>query len=168
METGRVQDGKDGFQRLAATYPDNALLCIAWADICLEDGNTEEAEQICSHILEIEPKHIGGKMVYAKCLAARKQYHEAKDCAYEIMRSSTDNPMLIEQMAELLKEYIFLPLEMQDMSWYTAHWCVMKTISGAWIMKIWKKRLNPRRSKTPKMTLTFVFYLSIIGAHDKF
>ncbi len=105
METGRVQDGKDGFQRLAATYPDNALLCIAWADICLEDGNTEEAEQICSHILEIEPKHIGGKMVYAKCLAARKQYHEAKDCAYEIMHSSTDNPMLLEQMAELLKEW---------------------------------------------------------------
>lgn len=105
METGRVQDGKEGFQRLAATYPDNALLCIAWADICLEDGNTEEAEQICSHILEIEPKHIGGKMVYAKCLAARKQYHEAKDCAYEIMHSSTDNPMLLEQMAELLKEW---------------------------------------------------------------
>ncbi len=105
METGRVQDGKDGFQRLAASYPDNALLCIAWADICLEDGNTEEAERICSHILEIEPKHIGGKMVYAKCLAARKQYHEAKDCAYEIMHSSTDNPMLIEQMAELLKEW---------------------------------------------------------------
>lgn len=105
METGRVQDGKDGIQRLAATYPDNASLCIAWADICLEDGNTEEAERICSHILEIEPKHIGGKMVYAKCLAARKQYHEAKDCAYEIMRSSTDNPMLIEQMAELLKEW---------------------------------------------------------------
>lgn len=105
METGRVQDGKDGFQRLAASYPDNALLCIAWADICLEDGNTEEAERICSHILEIEPKHIGGKMVYAKCLAARKQYHEAKDCAYEIMHSSTDNPMLIEQMVELLKEW---------------------------------------------------------------
>ena len=105
MENGRVQDGKDGFQRLAAAYPDNALLCIAWADICLEDGNTEEAERISSHILEIEPKHIGGKMVYAKCLAARKQYHEAKDCAYEIMHSSTDNPMLIEQMAELMKEW---------------------------------------------------------------
>lgn len=105
METGRMQDGKDGFQRLAAAYPDNALLCIAWADICLEDGNAEEAERISSHILEIEPKHIGGKMVYAKCLAARKQYHEAKDCAYEIMHSSSDNPMLIEQMAELMKEW---------------------------------------------------------------
>ena len=105
METGRMQDGKDGFQRLAAAYPDNALLCIAWADICLEDGDTEEAERISSHILEIEPKHIGGKMVYAKCLAAKKQYHEAKDCAYEIMHSSTDNPMLIEQVAELMKAW---------------------------------------------------------------
>ena len=105
METGRVQDGKDGFQHLAAAYPDNALLCIAWADICLEDGDIEEAERISSHILEIEPKHIGGKMVYAKCLAAKKQYHEAKDCAYEIMHSSTDNPMLIEQVAELMKAW---------------------------------------------------------------
>lgn len=105
METGRVLDGKDGFRSLAAAYPDNALLCIAWADICLEDGNIEEAERVSSHILEIEPKHIGAKLVYAKCLAARNQYHEAKEFAYEIMHSSTDNPILIEQMTELMKDW---------------------------------------------------------------
>ena len=105
MDTGREQDGKDGFSRLAAEYPDNALLAIAWADICLEDGNIEEAEGIAAYIQKIDPKHIGAKLIYAKCIAERKQYHEAKEIAYEIMHASGDNPMLGEQMAELMKAW---------------------------------------------------------------
>lgn len=105
LETGREQEGKDGLRRLAAEYPDNPLLAIAWAEVCLEDGDTEESERIASHIVELNPKHIGAKMVYAKCLAARKQYYEAKDCAYEIMHASSDNPILINQMDELIKSW---------------------------------------------------------------
>ena len=102
METGREQEGKDGFRQLAATYPDNASLVVAWADLCLDDGNVEEAEKMASHILENEPKHIGAKTVYAKCLAEKKQYHEAKECAYEIYHASGEDPMLIEQMVQLM------------------------------------------------------------------
>lgn len=105
IETGRGAEGKAGFCRLAAAYPDNATLAIAWADLCLEDGNTEEAERIASHILEIAPKNIGAKTVYAKCLAERKQYHEAKECAYEIIHSAGDNPMLMEHLVQLMKTW---------------------------------------------------------------
>lgn len=105
METGREQEGKDGFKYLASAYPDNALLAIAWAEICLQDGNIEEAQRIASHIEDLDPTHIGTKMIRAKCLAEKKQYHEAKECAYEIMHASTENPVLVEQITELMKEW---------------------------------------------------------------
>ena len=105
METDREQEGKAGFRSLASQYPDNPLLAIAWANICLEDGSIDQADRIASHILDVEPRHIGAKVVSAKCLAAKKQYHEAKEIAYEIMRASSDDPMLFAQMAGLLKEW---------------------------------------------------------------
>lgn len=105
METEREQEGKDGFRNLASKYPDNPLLTIAWADICLENGNIEEAERIATHIQDVEPSHIGAKLVRAKCLAEKRQYHEAKEIAYEIMHACGDNPMLGEQMAELMKNW---------------------------------------------------------------
>lgn len=105
MATDRAQEGKDGFRRLADIYPDDASLAIAWAELCLEDGNAEEAERIATHILHIEPKHIGAKAVCAKCLAAKKQYHEAKEYAYEVLHIGLDNPMLMEQMTDLMKSW---------------------------------------------------------------
>jgi len=103
LVTGREQQGKEGFRALAASYPDNAVLATAWADICLEDGNAAEAECIASHILELEPNHIGAKVIYAKSIATREQYHEAKECLYEVMHASSDNPILMEQLSELMK-----------------------------------------------------------------
>ena len=105
IETGREQEGKAGFQNLASQYPDNPLLAIAWADLCLEDGNIEEADRIATYILGIDLSHIGAKMVHAKCLAEKKQYHEAKEIAYEILHVSSDNPMLGEQVTELMKAW---------------------------------------------------------------
>ena len=105
MENGREQEGKEGFARLAEAYPDDALITLAWAEICLEAGNAEDALKLSSHIVELEPKHIGAKVIYAKCLAEKKGYHEAKDLAYEIMHASHDNPVVIEQMGELMKKW---------------------------------------------------------------
>ena len=105
IETGREQEGKAGFQNLASQYPDNPLLAIAWADLCLEDGNIEEADRIATYIMGIDLSHIGAKMVHAKCLAEKKQYHEAKEIAYEILHASSDNPMLGEQVTELMKAW---------------------------------------------------------------
>ena len=105
METGREQEGKDGFCQLAAAYPDDTVLTVAWAQLCLEDGNAGEAERIAAHILDLVPNHIGAKTVYAKCLAEKKQYHEAKECAYEIMHASGENPLLMEQFAQLIKTW---------------------------------------------------------------
>ena len=46
---------------------------------------------------------MNAKVVYAKCLAAQQQYHEAKEAAYDIIQVSGDNPMLQGQMADLMK-----------------------------------------------------------------
>lgn len=105
IETGRVQEGKDGFCQLSAAYPDDAVLVISWANLCLEDGNTEEAERVASHILDLAPKHIGAMTVYAKCLAAKEQYHKAKETAYEIIKASANDPMLLEHITQLVKSW---------------------------------------------------------------
>ena len=105
LETGREQEGKEGFRRLATNYPDNGVLGLAWADICFEDGNTAEAERISSHFLQVQPDLLLAKVIYARCLAAKNQYHVAKDYAYEVMHVSGDNPILFEQMAGLIKSW---------------------------------------------------------------
>ena len=105
IETGRVQEGKDGFCQLSAAYPDNAVLAISWANLCLEDGNTEEAERVASRILELDAKQIGAMTVYAKCLAAQERYHEAKETAYEIIKASANDPMLLEHITQLVKTW---------------------------------------------------------------
>ena len=66
LETDRAQEGKDGLQRLAQDYPDDAFLSLLWADICLTDGITDTAEAIASHILELSPNHVGAKVTCAK------------------------------------------------------------------------------------------------------
>ena len=105
METDRITEGKAGFRQLAADYPDNAALAISWAELCLEDGDVAEAEKIASHILEQDPKHVGASIVYAKCLAEKKQYHEAKEYAYDIYHACGENPMLMEQFIQLMKTW---------------------------------------------------------------
>ena len=105
METERKQEGKDGFCNLAAQYPDDPVLAIAWADMCLDDGNIEEAQRIATHIQDIEPSHIGAKLILAKCLAEQGKLHEAKEIGYEIMHASADDPVLGEQMSELMKKW---------------------------------------------------------------
>ena len=103
LETDRAQEGKDGLQQLAQDYPDDAFLSLLWADICLTDGITDTAEAIASHILELSPNHVGAKVTCAKCLAAKGEYHTAKEQGYEIVRASGDNPVLQDQITELMK-----------------------------------------------------------------
>ncbi|MBE6977240.1 MAG: tetratricopeptide repeat protein [Ruminococcaceae bacterium] len=103
METGREQEGKDGFRQLAEAYPDNDYLVITWAEICMRDGNWEEAECLASRILQNDPQAVKAQMVHAQYLAEKQQYHEAKECGYEIYRLSGENPMLLEQIVELIK-----------------------------------------------------------------
>lgn len=105
METGREKEGKDGFRRLAAAYPNNPSLATAWADLCQTDGNIEEAERIAAHILELAPRNIDAKMILAKCLADKKQYHEAKEYAYDVIRAGVDNPVLMDHIMQLLKAW---------------------------------------------------------------
>lgn len=103
--TGREQEGKEGFRQLAAAYPDNAVLCVAWAELCLEMGDADAAEPIISHILELRPDHTAARASYARCLAAKGQYQEAKECAYELIRVSAEDTALAGQLVEQLKSW---------------------------------------------------------------
>ncbi len=105
IETGREQAGKEGFRQLADAYPNDSLLALAWADICLADGETEAAQDIAAHILELAPSHTGAKILQAKCLAAKKQYHEAKEIAYEVLHDSSDNPLLNEETTGQIRSW---------------------------------------------------------------
>ena len=105
IATGRETEGKEGLRKLAAAYPNNPLIAASWASLCLEDGNDREAQAVISPILALEPQNMNAKAIYAKCLAAQQQYHEAKEIAYDIMQASGDNPMLLEHMNQQLKQW---------------------------------------------------------------
>lgn len=105
METGRKEAGKDGFRKLAEDYPDNAQLTLAWAELCLEDENIQEAESISRRILDADPGHISAKNTLAQCLAKQGLYHEAKELTYEMMHSCGGDPVMMEQFAEQMKAW---------------------------------------------------------------
>lgn len=105
LVTGHESEGREGFRKLAEEYPDDAVLATAWAELCLDEGNIPEAKAIADHILELYPRYIHAKVVVAKALAAQEQYHEAKDYAYDIIQSSTENPGLMEHMNEQLMQW---------------------------------------------------------------
>lgn len=105
LETDRVPAGMDGFRQLAAEHPDNGFLVMAWAELCLKNGNWEEAELLAAHILQIAPQTVSAQLIHAKYLAEKQQYHEAKECGYEIYRVSGEDPMMLEQIVGLIKEW---------------------------------------------------------------
>jgi tetratricopeptide (TPR) repeat protein len=45
------------------------------------------------------------RAAYARCLAAREQYQQAKELVYELIRISTEDPALIGQLVEQLKTW---------------------------------------------------------------
>ena len=79
---------------MALAYPDISLLRVSWAEFCLEDGNIEEAQRLASQVLEINPQYLAAKVIYAKCLASREQFHEAKEYAYDILSEASDDPVV--------------------------------------------------------------------------
>lgn len=105
METGKPDEGREGFAALVRSYPDHPLLVSTWADICVKDGNVEEAERLSAHILSIDPANIDAKIVAAKCLAQRKQYHQAKEYLYDVVRSADENPLLASQLIERIQQW---------------------------------------------------------------
>jgi len=105
LATGQEEAGTEGFRQLAAQYPDNGVLCIAWAELCLDHDDPETAQPVISHIMELHPRYTPAKAAYARCLAAMGQYHEAKECGYEIVRASTGDPVLTERLIGQMKTW---------------------------------------------------------------
>lgn len=105
METGRADEGKEGFRKLAEDYPENAQLTLAWAALCLEDGMVQEAESVARKVLATDPEHFSAKNTLAQCFAKQGLYHEAKELTYELMHSCGGDPVMMEQFAGQMKQW---------------------------------------------------------------
>lgn len=103
METGKAEEGKAGFRKLAEQYPTEAPLAMAWASICLENDDVEQAERIAQDVLSRDPKNFSAGRTLARCLAKRERYHEAKELSYDLMHSCGGDPVLMDQLAEEMK-----------------------------------------------------------------
>lgn len=132
IESGLAQSGKDGLRQLAANYPNDVSIVVYWANLCLEDGNTEEAQRLSSHILESKPEQVDAKAIYAKCLAAQGQYHEAKEYAYEVIHASEDNPALMEHVTQLLKVWNEQLIEQREATYAKTPEDTENTIELVW------------------------------------
>ena len=105
METGRAEEGREGFHALAEEYPDNVSLNNAWASICLEEGNFEEAEVYAKKVLDQVPDHNGAKQIMAECRANGGKLQEAKDLVMEILHSANGDPAILDRMSELMRSW---------------------------------------------------------------
>lgn len=105
LETGREQEGKEGFQKLAREYPENSQLVLAWAALCLEDGQVEEAEALAQKLLERDPESQSAQNMIAKCLAQKGLYHEAKEMVYELLHACGGDPIMVEQYAQQMRAW---------------------------------------------------------------
>lgn len=105
IENGKAEEGRSGFVKLIEEYPDHPLLVITWAEICLQDGDAQQAQCLAEHILTIDPGYGGAKIVIAKCLALKTEYKKAKEIAYEVIRQSGDNPGYVSQLIETVKKW---------------------------------------------------------------
>lgn len=105
MVTQREQEAREGLEKLYVQYPDDPSLAMAWASQCFEDGDIAQAERITSRIIEADAGQLVAKILYARCLAENKQFHQAKEIAYEIMHSGSSDPVLLEEMVGLMKTW---------------------------------------------------------------
>lgn len=105
MLTGKKQEGMDGLRQLAQAYPDNLGVNLSWADVCQKNDDPETALQIVSRVLEIAPDNVNAKIIYARCLAQKEQYHEAKEQLYEVLHTSAQDPMLSDWAAGLIRSW---------------------------------------------------------------
>lgn len=103
MVTQREQEGREGFKKLYLENPQDPILAIAWAELCFESGDVGQAEHIASRIAQTDPQRISAKLLHANCLAENKQYHEAKEIAYEILHAGSNDPVLMEEMVGRMK-----------------------------------------------------------------
>lgn len=93
------------FRELAEQWPEDITLSLDYAELLIEDGDAERAEPLIRSVLQREPKHIQALQAKAECQAARGQLNDAKETLYDVMNSSGDDPLLMEQLSERLREW---------------------------------------------------------------
>ena len=105
MDQNRREEATAGFRALAREYPHDEVLNLDWAAVCMEMKDLVEAEATARHILEAKPDHIHAKRILADCLAAKGEYDDAKELAFEIMHTAGDDPIIMDQCAKLVRQW---------------------------------------------------------------
>lgn len=105
MENGQTEDAIDGYRALAQRYPRDIPVNMDWASVCMDEGDLAEAERVARHVLELAPGHIMAKRILADCLAERGALEDAKELVYELLHACGDDPILVDQLAQRLREW---------------------------------------------------------------
>ena len=105
MDQGLREEAVAGFRSLARAYPDDEVLNLDWAAVCMESGDLEEAEATARHLLAANSDHIHAKRIVADCLAAKGRLDDAKELAFEIMHTAGDDPMIMDQCARQVRQW---------------------------------------------------------------
>ena len=93
------------WQELAQAYPDNPKLVLPWAHACLEAGDTEQAEALARHLLDVSEDKQGAKELLADALAASGRIREGKEILYELHHSSGADPVVARLIMEKLNQW---------------------------------------------------------------
>ena len=93
------------FRELAERWPEDDTLTLDYAAVLVQDDKMDEAEPLIRKVLDRDPKHLNALQGFAECQAARGQLSEAKETLYDVMNHCGDDPILMDQISERLREW---------------------------------------------------------------
>ncbi|MBQ8851638.1 MAG: tetratricopeptide repeat protein [Oscillibacter sp.] len=105
IETGNVQQGRQGFCALAEAYPNDATLTMAWAAQCISAEDWAEVEKLTRRVLELRPEHAQAKHALADCLAKQGQYEEAKQLIFQLMDAAGGDQKRIYELRNVIRDW---------------------------------------------------------------
>ena len=104
IENGETEKGREGYRRLAQSYPQDMTLTMGWAAQCVNSGDWAEGEKMCRHVLETQPDHWQAKWVLSQSLAKQGQLEEAKSLVFELVHAAGGDQKQVIQLMNTVRE----------------------------------------------------------------
>ncbi|MBQ4093877.1 MAG: tetratricopeptide repeat protein, partial [Oscillospiraceae bacterium] len=105
LEQGEEAAATEGYRALAEAYPDDFVLVMGWASLCVKNEQWQLGEELCRRVVALKPDHRSARRNLAECLAQQGNYKDAKKEIYDLMDMAGGDMMALHYLSETLKAW---------------------------------------------------------------
>ena len=105
LENGQTEQGREGYRKLAAAYPQDAKLQLEWVAQCMNVGDWAQGEVCARRVLELRPDALQAKRMLADCLANQGQYEDAKKLIFQLMDAAGGDQKRIYELRQVIQAW---------------------------------------------------------------